>query len=72
MKRYTAIITATILVFDNEETVCAAIPSNTFTEACEIAEDYFGKDLLSIHIELIDTPLITFSEDIKNKIIEEL
>lgn len=44
------------------------IYANSFKEAMEIVEDSYGDDLGSVQLECYDCGLVTFTEDIYNKI----
>ena len=44
------------------------IYANTFREAMEIVEDSYGDDLSDVQLKCYDCGLLTFTEDIYNKI----
>ena len=53
---------------DTESIEHGIIYANTFKEAMEIIEDNYGDDLGSVQLECYDCGLVTFTEDIYNKI----
>lgn len=55
-------------ILEEDETNYGAVYANTFKEAMEIVEDSYGDDLSSVELECHDCGLLTFSEDVFNKI----
>lgn len=55
-------------ILEKDETNYGAVYANTFKEAMEIVEDSYGDDLSSVEFECHDCGLLTFNEDIFNKI----
>lgn len=53
---------------DIEDINYGIVYADTFKEAMEIVEDSYGDDLGSVQLECYDCGLVTFTEDIYNKI----
>lgn len=72
MYDYTALFKVTFCnEFNETKVTCGAINCSNFTHAMNQVEEYFGDDLIDCHIELIDQAILTFNEEIYNKIKEE-
>ena len=71
MPNFTAYFKVKTLCCSDYRIECGFIPANTLAEAVERLEEYFKNDLTAIiHLELVDTPLITMPEDIAEGILE--
>lgn len=70
-KKYTAILDMEVLDDESPRIIYAAIPVDNFAEAAAAAEEYCDSDLISVKIELLDTGLLTFGADVKQKLMEE-
>ena len=70
-KKFTAILDMEVLDDESPRIIYAAIPVDSFAEAAAAAEEYCDNDLISVKIELLDTGLLTFGADVKQKLMEE-
>jgi hypothetical protein len=71
MPNFTAYFKVKTLCCDDYRNESGFIPANTLAEAVEQLEEYFKNDLVAIiHMELVDTPLITMPEDVAESILE--
>lgn len=56
-------------IFKDAESIDYGIVyADTFKEAMEIVEDSYGDDLGSVQLECYDCGIVTFTEDVYNKI----
>ena len=69
-KRFNAYFEATVIYDDELHLECGFIPVDSFTEAMQIIEDYFGDQLCAIKIDWMDGGLITMPKEVAKQIRE--
>ena len=58
---------------NHKYTDCGVLYANTFAQAAEQLEDYYGCELEAItHLEMYDTPYLRLSEDLFEKVKDHL
>ena len=73
MKNFTCLFTVTTTDDFNDSIARGVVYANTFTDAMKQIETLFGSSLIKINeMELYDVSLLLVSEEVYNKIKEEL
>ena len=67
-KNFNAYFEAVVLYDDETHIECGFIPADSFVEAMQIAEDYFGDQLCAIKFEWMDSGLITMPKEVAKQV----
>lgn len=70
MKKYTFLFEAEVWFDNNMATECGFISADTFSEAVNLLEEYYGDSLDKLHLECSEAGLITMDRETARKIWE--
>lgn len=70
MKKYSFLFEVDVWFDNNMATECGFISADTFSEAVNLLEEYYGDSLDKLHLECSNASLITMSRETARKIWE--
>lgn len=71
MKKYVFLFEAEVYINSEFVTECGFIPADTFGEAADYLEEYYGDTLDKLHLECSDTGLVVMNKETARKIWED-
>lgn len=70
LRKYTAVFEVEVWYDSNPCTECGFYPADTFAEAMDYIEKYFGDELVAVkHLELIDVGMVTMDREIMQNLL---
>jgi hypothetical protein len=72
MKKFNCYFEVDVCGFDIDHMIeCGFIPANTYCEAMDALEEYFGADLNCVsHLELLDVGIMTMPKDLARDVLK--
>lgn len=69
-KEFNAYFEATVMYDDELHLECGFIPADSFTEAMQVIENYFGNQLFAVKLDWMEAGLITMPKKVAKQVRE--
>ena len=70
LRKYTAVFEVEVWYDNDPHIECGFYPADTFGEAMDYIEKYFGDELVAVkHLELIDVGMVTMDREIMQNLL---